>query len=172
MIDSEIYVDSEVGEGTRFWFELGFIKAEVKVEDEATQEETESRVVEGKKVLLVEDNQMNIMVAEKFLKKWEIETEVAYNGAEAVAKAEHNVYDLILMDLQMPIMDGYQATRLIRKFDENTPIVALTASALLKVRQEVIAAGMNDYVTKPFDPGELKRKIAHYMLKEDERKAL
>ena len=171
MIDSEIYVDSEIGEGTRFWFELGFIKAEVKVEDEVTQEETESKVVDGKKVLLVEDNQMNIMVAEKFLTKWNIETEVAYNGAEAVAKAEHNVYDLILMDLQMPIMDGYQATRLIRKFDEDTPIVALTASALLKVRQEVIAAGMNDYVTKPFDPGELKRKIAHYMLKEDERKA-
>ena len=167
MIDSEIYVDSEVGEGTRFWFELSFIKAEVTEQDEMTQEETESKVVEGKKILLVEDNQMNIMVAEKFLKKWKIETEVAYNGAEAVAKAEHNVYDLILMDLQMPIMDGYQATRLIRKFDENTPIVALTASALLKVRQEVIAAGMNDYVTKPFDPGELKRKLAHYMVKEE-----
>ncbi len=163
MIDSEIYVDSEVGEGTRFWFELGFIKAEIKEEDNLTQEETESRTIDGKKILLVEDNQMNIMVAEKFLKKWKIETEVAYNGAEAVAKAEHNVYDLILMDLQMPIMDGYQATRLIRKFDENTPIVALTASALLKVRQEVMAAGMNDYVTKPFDPADLKRKIAHYI---------
>jgi len=171
MIDSEIYVDSEVGEGTRFWFNLSFIKAEVKVKHEGgTQEETDSRVIEGKKILLVEDNQMNIMVAEKFLKKWNLESEVAHNGAEAVAKAEHNMYDLILMDLQMPIMDGYQATKLIRRFDEKTPIIALTASALLKVRQEVIAAGMNDYVTKPFDPGELKRKIAHYIVKEDEKK--
>lgn len=167
MIDSEIYVDSEVGEGTRFWFELGFMKAEVKEVSEITIEETELKLIEGKKILLVEDNQMNIMVAQKFLNKWKIESEVALNGAEAVAKAEHNVYDLILMDLQMPIMDGYQATRLIRKFDKNIPIVALTASALLKVRQEVISAGMNDYVTKPFDPAELKRKIAHYIKDED-----
>ena len=167
MIDSEIYVDSEIGEGTRFWFELGFIKAEVKVEDSVTLEETESRVIDGKRILLVEDNQMNVMVAQKFLNKWKIDSEVAYNGAEAVAKVEHNVYDLVLMDLQMPIMDGYQATRLIRKFDVDTPIIALTASALLKVRQEVIAAGMNDYVTKPFDPGELKRKIAHYIRGEE-----
>lgn len=169
MMGSEIYVDSEVGEGTRFWFEMEFTKSELKSENKVDQEETESKVVEGKKILLVEDNQMNIMVAEKFLKKWKIETEIAYNGAEAVAKAEHNVYDLILMDLQMPIMDGYQATRLIREFDERTPIVALTASALLKVRQEVIAAGMNDYVTKPFDPKELKRKIAHYIINEEKK---
>ncbi|MEM6735922.1 MAG: response regulator [Bacteroidota bacterium] len=166
MINSEIYLDSEVGQGTRFWFELSFIKAEIKVEDNITQEETESRVIGGKKILLVEDNQMNIIVAEKFLKKWRIEVDIAYNGAEAVAKAEHNIYDLILMDLQMPIMDGYQATILIRKFDQDTPIIALTASALLKVRQEVIAAGMNDYVTKPFDPAELKRKIANYIKSE------
>ncbi|MEM6643998.1 MAG: response regulator, partial [Bacteroidota bacterium] len=171
MIDSEIYVDSEVGEGTRFWFELNFVKAELTVKAEITKEDAESKMVEGKRVLLVEDNQMNIMVAQKFLKKWQIETEVAHNGAEAVTKAETNTYDLILMDLQMPIMDGYEATRSIRKFDENIPIIALTASALLKVRQEVIAAGMNDYVTKPFDPGELKRKIAHYITAEDELRA-
>jgi len=163
MVDAEIYVDSEVGKGTRFWFELGFIKAELPKVDKLTQQETESRVIEGKCVLLVEDNQMNIMVAEKFLRKWKIEVEIAYNGAEAVAKAEHNVYDLVLMDLQMPVMDGYKATRLIREFDKDTPIIALTASALLKVRQDVLAAGMNDYITKPFDPAELKKKIASYM---------
>lgn len=163
MVDSEIYVDSEIGKGTRFWFELSFIKADIPKNDTETQEESEAKIISGKTVLLVEDNQMNIMVAQKFLKKWELDVEVAQNGAEAVAKAEHNVYDLVLMDLQMPVMDGYQATRLIREFDKHTPIIALTASALLKVRQEVIAAGMNDYITKPFDPAELKRKIAHYV---------
>lgn len=163
MVDSEIYVDSEIGRGTRFWFELGFIKVDIPTNDPQTQEESEAKIIVGKKVLLVEDNQMNIMVAQKFLKKWQLEIEVAQNGAEAVAKAEHNVYDVVLMDLQMPVMDGYQATRLIREFDKDTPIIALTASALLKVRQEVIAAGMNDYITKPFDPSELKRKIAHYV---------
>lgn len=163
MVDAEIHVDSEEGEGTRFWFELGFIKAKAKEEDQLSQEEIDSNILKNKKILLVEDNQMNIMVAEKFLKKWNLEVEVAYNGAEGVAKADNNVYDLVLMDLQMPIMDGYKATRLIREFDKKTPIVALTASALLKVRQEVLAAGMNDYITKPFDPKELKRKIAHYI---------
>lgn len=163
MVDSEIYVDSDEGKGTRFWFELGFIKVEISKTDPATIEEAEAEIIAGKKILLVEDNQMNIMVAEKFLKKWNLEVEVAYNGAEAVAKAEHNVYDLVLMDLQMPVMDGYKATRLIREFDKKTPIIALTASALLKVRQDVIAAGMNDYITKPFDPSELKKKIANYM---------
>ena len=67
------------------------------------------------------------------------------------------------MDLQMPVMDGYQAAKVIRKFDEKTPIIALTASALLKVRQEVLSVGMNDYITKPFDPDELKSKLAAFM---------
>ncbi|GAB4240833.1 MAG: hypothetical protein Tsb0034_17470 [Ekhidna sp.] len=163
LVDSEIHVESEVGEGTRFWFELEFIKASTPQIDQVTQEKSDGKIIGGKKILLVEDNQMNIMVAEKFLKKWNLEVEVAYNGAEAAAKAEHNVYDLILMDLQMPVMDGYQATKVIREFDEKTPIIALTASALLKVRQEVLAVGMNDFITKPFDPQELKRKMAMYM---------
>lgn len=163
MVDSEIHVDSELGKGTRFWFELSFIKVDIPTVDTQTQKETVAKLIAGKRVLLVEDNQMNIMVAQKFLNKWELEIEVAENGAEAVAKVEHNVYDIVLMDLQMPVMDGYQATRLIRAFDKATPIIALTASALLKVRQDVIAAGMNDYITKPFDPSELKRKIAHYI---------
>lgn len=163
MVDSDIYIDSEVGKGTKFWFDLGFIKVLTPQVDPEVQDETDSNVLENKRILLVEDNQMNIMVAEKFLKKWKLNVEVAMNGAEGVAKVDNNSYDLILMDLQMPVMDGYNATRLIREFDKDTPIIALTASALLKVRQDVLAAGMNDYITKPFDPQELKRKLAHYI---------
>ncbi len=163
MVGSEIYVKSEPGSGTIFWFDLSFRKALDEQVDEAIQEEEDSNVITGKRILLVEDNQMNIMVAEKFLRKWELSVEIAYNGEEGVEKMQNNSYDLVLMDLQMPIMDGYKATRKIRVFDEKTPIIALTASALLKVRQDVIAAGMNDYITKPFDPSELKRKIATYI---------
>ncbi|MEO1254894.1 MAG: response regulator, partial [Bacteroidota bacterium] len=151
------------GSGTIFWFDLSFKKVLNEHVDEETQEEEDSNIIAGKKILLVEDNQMNIMVAEKFLKKWELFVEIAYNGEEGVEKMKNNTYDLVLMDLQMPIMDGYKATRKIRMFDEKTPIIALTASALLKVRQDVMAAGMNDYITKPFDPSELKRKIAVYI---------
>lgn len=163
MVGSEIYVKSEPGSGTIFWFDLTFKKVLHEEVDQAVQEEMDTNIIAGKKVLLVEDNQMNIMVAEKFLKKWELRTEVAHNGEEAVEKMQNNAYDVVLMDLQMPVMDGYKATRKIREFDEKTPIIALTASALLKVRQEVMAAGMNDYITKPFDPNELRRKIAVYI---------
>ncbi|WP_462252852.1 response regulator [Ekhidna sp.] len=163
MVGSEIYVKSEPGSGTIFWFDLRFKKVLHEEVDQAVQEEADTNIITGKKILLVEDNQMNIMVAEKFLKKWELRVEVAFNGQEAVEKLQENKYDLVLMDLQMPIMDGYKATRKIRTFDEKTPIIALTASALLKVRQDVIAAGMNDYITKPFDPNELRRKIAAYI---------
>ncbi|WP_424963092.1 response regulator [Ekhidna sp.] len=163
MVGSEIYVKSEPDSGTIFWFDLAFKKVLHAEVDEAVQEEEDSNIITGKKILLVEDNQMNIMVAEKFLKKWELRVEVAHNGQEGVEMMKENTYDLVLMDLQMPIMDGYKATRKIRTFDEKTPIIALTASALLKVRQDVIAAGMNDYITKPFDPNELKRKIALYI---------
>lgn len=163
MVDSEIYLESEVGKGTRFWFELGFIKVLTPQVDAKDQDEIDANALNGKTILLVEDNQMNIMVASKFLKKWNLNVDVAHNGKEAVEKVSANSYDLVLMDLQMPVMDGYRATREIRKFDSTTPVVALTASALLKVRQDVIAAGMNDYITKPFDPQELKRKIAIYI---------
>ena len=163
MVGSEIYVKSEPGSGTIFWFDLSFKKVLHEEVGEAEQEEADTNIIAGKKILLVEDNQMNIMVAEKFLKKWELRVEIAFNGQEAVEKLHEDQYDLVLMDLQMPIMDGYKATRQIRIFDQETPIIALTASALLKVRQDVIAAGMNDYITKPFDPGELRRKIASYI---------
>lgn len=163
MVGSEIYVKSEPDSGTIFWFDLAFKKVMHEAVDEAVQEEEDTNIITGKKILLVEDNQMNIMVAEKFLKKWELRVDVAHNGQEGVDKMRENKYDLVLMDLQMPIMDGYKATRKIRTFDEKTPIIALTASALLKVRQDVIAAGMNDYITKPFDPNELRRKIALYI---------
>ncbi|MEP0986360.1 response regulator [Ekhidna sp.] len=163
MVGSEIYVKSEPGSGTIFWFDLSFKKVLHAEVDQAVLEEEDSNILVGKKILLVEDNQMNIMVAKKFLKKWELKVEVAHNGQEGVEMMQNNKYDLVLMDLQMPIMDGYKASRKIRTFDEKTPIIALTASALLKVRQDVIAAGMNDYITKPFDPNELRRKIASYM---------
>ena len=163
MVGSDIYVKSEPSSGTIFWFDLTFKKVLHEEVNQVDQEEADTNTITGKHILLVEDNQMNIMVAEKFLKKWELDVEIAYNGQEAVDMMQESTYDLVLMDLQMPIMDGYKATRKIRTFDEQTPIIALTASALLKVRQDVIAAGMNDYITKPFDPNELRRKIAMYI---------
>ncbi|MEM9339945.1 MAG: response regulator [Bacteroidota bacterium] len=163
LVGSDIKVISEEGKGAVFSFILTFRKLTESIKPEIYEEENEDEVLKDKRILLVEDNQMNIMVACKFLHKWELNVEVANNGLEGVEMASKHDYDLILMDLQMPQLDGYQATRQIREKDKEIPIIALTASALLKVKQEVQAAGMNDYITKPFDPKELKKKIVSHL---------
>ena len=163
LVGSEIKVVSEVGKGAVFSFELSFSKVKRSPKPTIYEDSLADKKLKGKKVLLVEDNQMNIMVASKFLNKWELEVDVAMNGQEGVDKVAENQYDLVLMDLQMPVLDGYGATRQIRKQNQKIPIIALTASALLRVRREVHAAGMNDYITKPFDPEELKRKIVYQL---------
>jgi PAS domain S-box-containing protein len=113
--------------------------------------------IRGAKVLLVEDNPMNQQVAEEFLNQAGLRVEVANNGLEGVEKACTGAYDLVLMDVQMPGMDGLEATRRIRGIDrlKDLPIVAMTAHAMAADREKSLAAGMNDHLTKPVDPDEL-----------------
>ncbi len=118
------------------------------------------------RVLLVEDNRMNQLVIRKFLEKWEVRVEIAENGLEAIEKLRVRPFDLILMDLQMPRMDGYKTARHIRFNMEapakNIPIVALTASDMPDVRRKVLEAAMDDLITKPFDPRDLYLKILKF----------
>lgn len=160
---SDIQVFSESEKGTKFFFEQTFVKGDTAPEEMTQAEEDDKGLLHGKYILLVEDNKMNVMVATKFLSRWGVRWEVAENGQIAVEKVSQNKYDLVLMDLQMPVMDGYNASRKIRETDKGTPIVALTASALINIQDSVIEAGMNDFVTKPFDPKELKRKILKHI---------
>lgn len=121
----------------------------------------------GVKVLLVEDNEINQEVASMFLKKANIEVDIANNGLEAVNmhKENQNKYDLILMDLQMPILSGYDATIQIREFDKNIPIVALTAAAMIEDKEKVLKFGMNDHLSKPINSSELYNTIIKYSKK-------
>ncbi|MCX6984552.1 MAG: response regulator, partial [Lentisphaerae bacterium] len=123
------------------------------------------KIHDTKKVLLVEDNEINQKVAIAILSKMSIKPDIAPNGAEAVRILEGKTYDLILMDIQMPVMDGIEATKIIR--DKNSkvinhavPIIAMTAHALKGDREKCIAAGMNDYVSKPVKPGHLSEAIS------------
>ena len=120
--------------------------------------------LDGMKVLLVEDNRMNIIVTKKLLTVWKVKVEVAVNGLIGVEKAAENDYDLILMDLQMPVMDGFEATRNIRLNPKHhsTPIIALTAEVMEESQQRAEEAGMNDFVTKPFNPNVLYQAMAQY----------
>jgi len=95
------------------------------------------------------------MVAEKMLQNWNAMVDVAENGAIAVEKAKENEYDIILMDLQMPVMDGYTAAYQIREFNPKIPIIALTASITMDIQGKAGDFGMNDCITKPFNPNDL-----------------
>lgn len=164
LYNSNINLESEPGKGSCFDFTINF-----KISPKTTTASVNTRIsnnydLHGVRILLAEDNKINVMVAKQFLKQWSIECDVAENGKIALEMLQQNHYDLILMDLQMPVMDGFQTTKAIRNLFDDTkkhiPIIALTASGMLEVREKVLSAGMADTVTKPFDPEELFRKIS------------
>lgn len=157
MQGGSITVESNVGKGSAFTVHLTMEKASADTGPEKiTENEWENSDISGSVVLLVEDNEVNQLVAKQFLKNKDIKVDVASNGMIALEKIKSMEYDLILMDLQMPEMDGYEAAVKIRSFQERyfkeIPIVALTASTMSEVRKRVLASGMNDYISKPFVP--------------------
>ncbi|MBI1183112.1 response regulator [bacterium] len=165
--DSEIKLISVPGKGTTFSFELQMETGEsFKRKTLANIDLKMFSSLKGLKVLLVDDNKTNVLIARKFLTKWDIEVDEAYDGQSAYEKVANNCYDLALMDLQMPIMDGIGATKKIRQLQNptkaNLPIIALTASAMLEEQEAIFASGMNDFVSKPFNPGDLYKKIVQH----------
>ena len=119
--------------------------------------------LDGMKVLLVEDNDINRLYAKSILNQWNCAVDIAENGLVALEKIKYNFYDVVLMDVQMPVMDGYETTRAIRVMDSHmrhAPIVALTANATRSDIDKCLSSGMNDYLPKPFTPEDLYRKIS------------
>jgi PAS domain S-box-containing protein len=165
--NSYISVESQPGKGSCFGFELALSK--VNATEQVLRQPAVDMSVHfpaDTSLLLVEDNEFNQVVALKFLKLWGITPDVAANGAVAVEMALQKKYQVILMDLQMPEMDGYEATRIIHNStpqNKDTPIIAFTASAMLEVQQRISSAGFSDYITKPFDPNDLYRKISKFL---------
>jgi PAS domain S-box-containing protein len=173
MQNGEIFLDSQLGKGTTFTINLEFLKG-VEIEqgskDEVIAELLEKRDFHGAHVLLVEDNIMNQFVANQVLELWNIKVDFANNGLEAVDKLKINDYALVLMDLQMPVMSGYEATSFIRDKtnrlrNPEIPIIALTADAFPETKKKVMESGMNDFVTKPLEQTDLYNKIKQHVLK-------
>lgn len=119
------------------------------------------------KFLVAEDNKMNLLIIKKFLEKWDIHIDVAENGEKAIEMAKKNAYNMILMDLQMPLLDGYQAAKQIREAAEphlkNIPIIAITATAFIDAQKEIYNYGINAYITKPFSETELFEVIKKHI---------
>lgn len=159
LMNSKIELKSEVGVGSTFYFYLELKKSNKPEEAEITMGfEDLSKI----NVLLVEDNKINIMVVTKFFDKWKLNYEVAENGLIAVEKFQTNNFNLILMDLQMPEMDGFTATQEIRKKNMTIPIIALTANSMSEEKEKCLASGFNDYITKPFKADNLRDKIIFF----------
>jgi len=161
---------SEFGKGSVFTFSLTFKNSSKHINNGISNDEFYSlQSLKGTKLLIAEDNQINVILAKEFMKQWDVECDVAENGEIALMLVKTNNYDMVLMDLQMPEMDGYQTTTAIRNLPGNKyrdlPIIALTASAMLDIQDKAFTVGMNDYVSKPFNPNELHRKIAAYASK-------
>lgn len=164
IMGGRIGVESEVGVGSLFFVDLPLPAAQPpQTRNDSSQAQSLPEVFPGKRILLVEDNEVNRKVAVRLLGKLQVEVEIAVNGLEAVQKATENAYDLILMDCQMPEMDGYEATRTLRERGIQTPIVALTANALEGDREKCLACGMNDYLSKPIQADKLREALARWL---------
>lgn len=160
MMDGKISLQSTFGVGTEFKVQIPLSKGQsidVKLDQKMERNEFE---LNGMKILLVEDNQINRLLAVTLFNKWGVDYDWGENGEEAIELMKENDYDIVLMDMQMPIMDGVEATQIIReKIDSKIPIIALTANAFKEDAQKCIDSGMNDVITKPFEPSVLYNKI-------------
>lgn len=160
----EIGLKSIEGIGSTFWFELPFEVSEKKMEAETGKVSHKVKDLHGLRILLVEDDQMNQFVMSQFFQKWNAKVEIADNGLLAVQKLSEENFDLVLMDVHMPEMDGFEATKVIRDqtssvLDHQIPIIALTADVNNETRTRVREAGMNDFVTKPSEAEILFQKV-------------
>ncbi|RTL12306.1 MAG: response regulator [Flavobacteriaceae bacterium] len=162
LMGSQIHLHSESGKGSTFSFELQFEKGiENQTKDEVIKP-YQSIFIE-KKVLLVEDNKINQMITQKMLEKRGISCKIIDNGEDAIEEAKINNYDLILMDVHLPGINGTEATSEIRKFNTCTPIVALTAISLNENREMLLSYGMNEVITKPFEPEHFYKVVTKYL---------
>ena len=152
-----VKIVSKNGAGSRFYFNLKLNLATKQELGKTNQKKSRNFV--GKKVLLVEDNLINVMVCKQILEKVRLEVVLANDGLTAVNMVKENKYDIVLMDIQMPIMDGYTATLEIRKFNTTVPIFALSASIFMEVKDKINESGMNGFIYKPFNIESLLNKI-------------
>lgn len=158
LFHSTIHLESKLNVGTTFTFSIGF-EAVTTTEETATASATDSNLNPALKVLVVEDNKINQIVTQKIMEKNSIKCEMVSDGFAALHMLESEKFDVILMDINMPIINGFDTTKRIRGLGIETPIIALTAFDKEEIKEQVFACGMNDIIIKPFEPAKLFEMI-------------
>ena len=167
LMNGKIWVESEYGKGSRFIFEIELreVKLDVNIRKKGEYPKLQKDIknIINSKVMLVDDNQINQEIIIGLLEHSKIELDIASNGKEAIDMFETDKYALILMDIQMPIMDGYEATQIIRQKDKKIPIIALSANAMREDIEKSALYGMNSHINKPIDVDKLYNTLLQYM---------
>lgn len=177
LLGGEIWLESEVGKGATFWFTARFRLPKIEPEEMPADQDTvmadtirQRSILANCKILLVEDEPINMLLATAVLERENIHITTAQNGSEAVAQFLNKDFDCILMDIQMPEMDGYQATAAIRSHERehggHIPIIAMTAHAMKGDRQKCLDAGMDGYLSKPLQTGDICAAIEQQLQEE------
>jgi signal transduction histidine kinase/ActR/RegA family two-component response regulator len=162
LFESNVNLESVEGKGSKFWFDISFNRIIQALENDSSVKEP---IVDlsNLKILVVEDNPVNSLLLKKIFQKWNNLPDFARDGYEALIKVAANNYDLILMDIHMPLLDGYETSMQIRQLDDKkkamVQIIALTASVSSNLNEKIKAAGMNHYLSKPYNPKELYAKV-------------
>ncbi len=169
MMDGKIWVESEEGEGSRFSFVVRMNKSSIDelvevTKDSKTTMQLDIQKLRGIKVLLVEDNEMNQELAADLLERNGLQVKIANHGAEGVQMLKREDFDIVLMDIQMPVMDGYEATKHIRVDEayKDVPIIAMSANVMHEDIEKAYASGMNDHIGKPINPEDMFRTMAKW----------
>lgn len=165
LFNSEIFVESKEGEGTRFSFTIAFDSDMSKVNEIINNIKVDLSTNQVYKVLVVEDNKINQMVTRKIMEKNNFKTVIVDDGYAAIEALSKEPFDVVLMDINMPLINGFETTKLIRKKGINIPVIALTAFAKDEISEEAISAGMNDILIKPFEPSKLIYSIENLVRK-------
>ena len=165
---SQINVKSTPQKGSKFFFTIEYKIGQKAPKKELATSSIRSYSFKGaKKVLLVDDNLLNLLVAKRFLKYWDLEYDIAQTGKEAIDLIRKEDYSLVLMDLQMPVMDGFEAVERVRSWKQtkyqSLPIIALSASAIAELRDKSLEVGMNDFLTKPYQPKDLYQVLHKFL---------